>query len=163
MYTQHTHTNIIVCLCVPAPSTQAPPPLQADTRPSGFFSFLLSIFLSFISSSFLPPAARTCRWPLPPGENSVTRLLSPTHSFSALLEVRCKPGFTLPSGVDVTVRRCQGDRQWSGDEPVCAGGLQEKHKNKLLLSSLLCRTPDRDCCAYRHSNSGSRACMLPLN
>ncbi|XP_061530490.1 beta-2-glycoprotein 1-like [Phycodurus eques] len=62
---------------------------------------------------------RTCPWPLPPREDAVARLLSPTHSFSALLEVRCKPGFTLPSGTDATIRRCQGDRQWSGDEPVC--------------------------------------------
>ncbi|XP_034730185.1 beta-2-glycoprotein 1 [Etheostoma cragini] len=62
---------------------------------------------------------RTCPWPLPPSENSDVRLLSPTHSFSALLEVRCKPGYTLPNGLDATIRRCQGDRQWSGDEPIC--------------------------------------------
>ncbi|XP_044215695.1 beta-2-glycoprotein 1-like isoform X1 [Thunnus albacares] len=62
---------------------------------------------------------RTCPWPLPPSESSVARLLSPTHSFSALLEVRCKPGFALPNGLDATIRRCQGDRQWSGDEPIC--------------------------------------------
>ncbi|XP_039973332.1 beta-2-glycoprotein 1-like [Xiphias gladius] len=62
---------------------------------------------------------RTCAWPLPASENSVARLLSPTHSFSALLEVRCKPGFKLPSGLDAAIRRCQGDRQWSGDEPIC--------------------------------------------
>uniref|UniRef100_A0A3Q1B765 Beta-2-glycoprotein 1 n=1 Tax=Amphiprion ocellaris TaxID=80972 RepID=A0A3Q1B765_AMPOC len=62
---------------------------------------------------------RTCPWPLPQSERSEARLLSPTHSFSALLEVRCKPGFTLPSGLDATIRRCQGDRQWSGDEPIC--------------------------------------------
>ncbi|KAF3692025.1 Beta-2-glycoprotein 1 APC inhibitor Activated protein C-binding protein Apolipoprotein H [Channa argus] len=65
-------------------------------------------------------SGRTCPWPLPPSDNSVDRLLSPTHSFSALLEVRCKPGFTLPNGLDATIRRCQGDRQWSGDEPICA-------------------------------------------
>ncbi|XP_056458937.1 beta-2-glycoprotein 1-like [Gadus chalcogrammus] len=62
---------------------------------------------------------RTCPWPLAPGGHSASRLLSPTHSFSALLEVRCNPGFTLPSGLDATIRRCQGDRQWSGDEPIC--------------------------------------------
>ncbi|XP_068591968.1 beta-2-glycoprotein 1-like [Cebidichthys violaceus] len=62
---------------------------------------------------------RICPWPLAPSENSEARLLSPTHSFSALLEVRCKPGFTLPNGLDATIRRCQGDRQWSGDEPIC--------------------------------------------
>ncbi|XP_076010794.1 beta-2-glycoprotein 1-like [Genypterus blacodes] len=62
---------------------------------------------------------RPCPWPLPPSDNSETRLLSPTHSFSALLEVRCNPGFTLPNGLDATIRRCQGDRQWSGDEPIC--------------------------------------------
>ncbi|XP_054638737.1 beta-2-glycoprotein 1-like isoform X1 [Dunckerocampus dactyliophorus] len=63
---------------------------------------------------------RTCPWPLPPREDSVARLLSPTPSFSALMEVRCKPGFALPSGLDATIRRCQGDRQWSGEEPICA-------------------------------------------
>uniref|UniRef100_A0A3P9NRK6 Beta-2-glycoprotein 1 n=1 Tax=Poecilia reticulata TaxID=8081 RepID=A0A3P9NRK6_POERE len=66
---------------------------------------------------------RTCPWPLPASENLMFRLVSATPSFSALLEVRCKPGFTLPDGPDVTVRRCQGDRQWSGDEPICAGGF----------------------------------------
>uniref|UniRef100_A0A665VV90 Beta-2-glycoprotein 1 n=1 Tax=Echeneis naucrates TaxID=173247 RepID=A0A665VV90_ECHNA len=66
---------------------------------------------------------RTCTWPLPLSENSVARLLSPTHSFSALLEVRCKPGFGFPNGLDVAIRRCQGDRQWSGDEPICTGGF----------------------------------------
>ncbi|XP_030250414.1 beta-2-glycoprotein 1-like [Sparus aurata] len=69
---------------------------------------------------------RTCPWPLPPSENSVVRLLSPTQSFSALLEVRCKPGFTLPNGLDVTIRRCQGDRQWSGDEPICTGPSEDE-------------------------------------
>ncbi|XP_071768870.1 beta-2-glycoprotein 1-like isoform X1 [Centroberyx gerrardi] len=64
---------------------------------------------------------RTCPWPLPPSDNSTARLLSPTHSFSALLEVRCNPGFALPNGLDATIRRCQGDRQWSGDEPICTG------------------------------------------
>lgn len=62
---------------------------------------------------------RTCPWPLPAAENMELRLLSPTRSFSALLEVRCKPGFSLSSGLDAAIRRCQGDRQWSGDEPVC--------------------------------------------
>ncbi|KAM4600860.1 beta-2-glycoprotein 1-like [Polymixia lowei] len=62
---------------------------------------------------------RTCPWPLTPSVNSAVRLLSPTQSFSALLEVRCNPGFALPNGLDVTIRRCQGDRQWSGDEPIC--------------------------------------------
>ncbi|KAF6735196.1 Beta-2-glycoprotein 1 [Oryzias melastigma] len=62
---------------------------------------------------------RTCPWPLSLSENSKARLLSPTPSFSALLEVRCKPGFTLANGLDATIRRCQGDRQWSGDEPIC--------------------------------------------
>uniref|UniRef100_G3P945 Beta-2-glycoprotein 1 n=1 Tax=Gasterosteus aculeatus aculeatus TaxID=481459 RepID=G3P945_GASAC len=67
------------------------------------------------------PSGRTCPWPLPPSEDSEARLLSPTHSFSALLEVRCKPGFALPSGLDATIRRCQGDRRWSGEEPICTG------------------------------------------
>ncbi|KAJ8005112.1 hypothetical protein DPEC_G00143270 [Dallia pectoralis] len=62
---------------------------------------------------------RTCPWPLPPGSNSVASLLSPTPSFSALLEVRCVPGYVLPSGLDAAIRRCQGDRQWSGDDPIC--------------------------------------------
>lgn len=63
---------------------------------------------------------RTCPWPLAlSGSNLVTRLLSPSHTFSALLEVRCQAGFTLANGLDVIIRRCQGDRQWSGDEPIC--------------------------------------------
>lgn len=70
------------------------------------------------------PSGRTCPWPLPPSEDSEARLLSPTHSFSALLEVRCKPGFALPSGLDATIRRCQGDRRWSGEEPICTGGFE---------------------------------------
>ncbi|XP_068614078.1 beta-2-glycoprotein 1-like [Brachionichthys hirsutus] len=69
---------------------------------------------------------RTCPWPLPHSdENSVARLLSPTHSFSALLEVRCKQRFAFPSGLDVIIRRCQGDRQWSGDEPICTASEVE--------------------------------------
>lgn len=95
---------------------------------SQFFCSLISRFLSSLFSS-----GRTCPWPLPPGENSVARLLSPTQSFSALLEVRCKPGFTLPSGLDVTIRRCQGDRQWSGDEPICTGGFEFSRKKKMLF------------------------------
>uniref|UniRef100_A0A3B4U2E3 Beta-2-glycoprotein 1 n=1 Tax=Seriola dumerili TaxID=41447 RepID=A0A3B4U2E3_SERDU len=78
---------------------------------------------------------RTCAWPLPLSEKSVARLLSPTHSFSALLEVRCKPGFTLPNGLDATIRRCQGDRQWSGDEPICTGGFEFNRKMFLSLST----------------------------
>ncbi|XP_061918507.1 beta-2-glycoprotein 1-like [Entelurus aequoreus] len=62
---------------------------------------------------------RTCPWPLTPSADWESRLLSPTHSFSALLEVRCKSGLSLPSGLDATIRRCQGDRQWSGEEPTC--------------------------------------------
>uniref|UniRef100_A0A673M848 Beta-2-glycoprotein 1 n=1 Tax=Sinocyclocheilus rhinocerous TaxID=307959 RepID=A0A673M848_9TELE len=64
---------------------------------------------------------RMCPWPLPPGKNFDVALLSPSPSFSALLEVRCKPGFAMHNGLDSTIRRCQGDRQWSGDEPVCTG------------------------------------------
>uniref|UniRef100_A0A8C7X1G0 Beta-2-glycoprotein 1 n=1 Tax=Oryzias sinensis TaxID=183150 RepID=A0A8C7X1G0_9TELE len=67
---------------------------------------------------------RTCPWPLSLNENSRARLLSPTPSFSALLEVLCTPGFTLADGSDATVRRCQGDRQWSGDKPICTGGSE---------------------------------------
>lgn len=76
-----------------------------------FFSFSVMLFSS----------GRTCPWPLPPSENSEVRLLHPTSTFDALLEVRCKPGFTLPNGLDATMRRCQGDKQWSGDVPVCTG------------------------------------------
>jgi len=86
-------------------------------------TFLFSV-LSPPSGSSLFSSGRTCPWPLPLSDNSEARLLSPTHSFSALLEVRCKPGFALPNGLDVTVRRCQGDRQWSGDDPICTGGFQ---------------------------------------
>ncbi|KAM6968292.1 beta-2-glycoprotein 1-like [Aplochiton taeniatus] len=83
---------------------------------------------------------RTCPWPLPPSGNTVARLLSPTHSFSALLEVRCDPGFALPSGLDVTIRRCQGDRQWSGDEPICTG--VEEPTTPALHTDPTCPLPD---------------------
>ncbi|KAL2083993.1 hypothetical protein ACEWY4_019511 [Coilia grayii] len=63
--------------------------------------------------------SRTCPWPLAPGNNSEAHLLSPTPSFSALLAIRCLPGYTMANGLDAAIRRCQGDRQWSGDEPVC--------------------------------------------
>ncbi|XP_017270800.1 beta-2-glycoprotein 1-like, partial [Kryptolebias marmoratus] len=62
---------------------------------------------------------RSCPWPLPQSETSESRLLSASPTFSALLEVRCRPGFTSPGGSEVAVRRCQGDRRWSGEEPVC--------------------------------------------
>ncbi len=101
-----------------------------------FCSLSLSL-LSPVSGSSLLSSGRTCPWPLPASENSVARLLSPTHSFSALLEVRCKPGFTLPSGLDVTIRRCQGDRQWSGDEPFCTGGFEFSREMFFFASSWL--------------------------
>ncbi|KAM9403758.1 beta-2-glycoprotein 1-like [Salvelinus alpinus] len=62
---------------------------------------------------------RTCPWPLPSGNNFVASLLSPTPSFSALLEVCCDTGYMLPNGLDAAIHRCQGDRQWSGDDPNC--------------------------------------------
>ncbi|KAG9334279.1 hypothetical protein JZ751_008261 [Albula glossodonta] len=42
---------------------------------------------------------RTCPWPLTPSPNSIVHLLSPAPSFSALLEIRCQPGFTMTNGV----------------------------------------------------------------
>ncbi|XP_071004622.1 protein lev-9-like [Oncorhynchus clarkii lewisi] len=53
------------------------------------------------------------------GLSFVASLLSPTPSFSALLEVRCDTGYMLPNGLDAAIRRCQGDRQWSSDDPNC--------------------------------------------
>lgn len=99
-----------------------------------FVPCLLFSLLSPPSGPSLSSSGRTCPWPLPHSENSEARLLSPTHSFSALLEVRCKPGFTLPSGLDATIRRCQGDRQWSGDEPICTGRFEVMGKCSLVLS-----------------------------
>ncbi|KAI1885854.1 hypothetical protein AGOR_G00208060 [Albula goreensis] len=64
---------------------------------------------------------RTCPWPLTPSPDSIVHLLSPAPSFSALLEIRCLPGFTMTNGLEAAIRRCQGDRQWSGEEPVCSG------------------------------------------
>uniref|UniRef100_A0A673G9R0 Beta-2-glycoprotein 1 n=1 Tax=Sinocyclocheilus rhinocerous TaxID=307959 RepID=A0A673G9R0_9TELE len=88
---------------------------------------------------------RTCPWPLPPGKNLDLALLSPSPSFSTLLEVRCKPGFTMRNGLDSTIRRCQGDRQWSGDEPVCTafpgGGLAAE---PVLVPEVSCSLPDDD-------------------
>ncbi|XP_071392146.1 beta-2-glycoprotein 1-like isoform X2 [Centroberyx affinis] len=85
------------------------------------FALLLLSLWALAGTVSLQASGRTCPWPLPPSDNSTARLLSPTHSFSALLEVRCNPGFALPNGLDATIRRCQGDRQWSGDEPICTG------------------------------------------
>ncbi|XP_058603027.1 beta-2-glycoprotein 1-like isoform X4 [Onychostoma macrolepis] len=86
---------------------------------------------------------RTCPWPIPPGKNFDVALFSPSPSFSALLEVRCKPGFTMHNGLDTTIRRCQGDRQWSGDEPVCTasprGGLAAE---PVLVPEVSCSLPD---------------------
>ncbi|XP_062848606.1 beta-2-glycoprotein 1-like isoform X2 [Trichomycterus rosablanca] len=64
---------------------------------------------------------RTCPWPLTPGDHSDVVLLSASLSFSALLEVRCHPGYSTAHGLNATIRRCQGDQQWSGNEPVCRG------------------------------------------
>uniref|UniRef100_A0A4W4FNQ5 Beta-2-glycoprotein 1 n=1 Tax=Electrophorus electricus TaxID=8005 RepID=A0A4W4FNQ5_ELEEL len=64
---------------------------------------------------------RTCPWPLPPAENIEVTLLSPSPSFSALLEARCHPGYAMANGLGAMIRRCQGDRQWSGGEPLCIG------------------------------------------
>lgn len=95
----------------------------------------LPLVFSPLSGPSLSSSGRTCPWPLPHSENAEARLLSPTHSFSALLEVRCKPGFTLPSGMDATIRRCQGDRQWSGDEPICTGRFEVTGKCSLVRVS----------------------------
>ncbi|TKS82166.1 Protein lev-9 [Collichthys lucidus] len=43
----------------------------------------------------------------------------PLTPFLPCLKCAASQGFTLPNGLDVTIRRCQGDRQWSGDEPNC--------------------------------------------
>uniref|UniRef100_A0A3Q1F9W6 Beta-2-glycoprotein 1 n=1 Tax=Acanthochromis polyacanthus TaxID=80966 RepID=A0A3Q1F9W6_9TELE len=88
---------------------------------------------------------RTCPWPLPQSDRSEARLLSPTHSFSALLEVRCKPGFTLPSGLDATIRRCQGDRQWSGDEPNCSGGSELENLHHVSVSLQIVGSSENFC------------------
>lgn len=165
---------------------KASPPAQKPELESffvGFFCRFVHRDPTGLSCSLVPspllshpvsfPAARTCPWPLPPGENSGWRLLHPTPSFSALLEVRCKPGFAFPSGLDVTRRRCQGDRQWSGEEPVCTSRLEQpqrsiyanvaltslyfwlifnaKHSEELGLSPLY-NSLHRVCCAYHHSN-----------
>lgn len=88
-----------------------------------FLKETVQVILRVVLCPLLFSLGRTCPWPLPPSETSEARLLSPAPAFSALLEVRCRPGLTSPSGSDVVVRRCQGDRQWSGDEPICTGGL----------------------------------------
>lgn len=68
---------------------------------------------------------RTCPWPLPDSGHFNVTLLSSSPFFSSLMEVRCHPGYAMADGRDITLRRCQGDRQWSGDEPVCTG--RKKH------------------------------------
>ncbi|XP_063054101.1 beta-2-glycoprotein 1-like [Engraulis encrasicolus] len=91
--------------------------------------------------------SRTCPWPLPPGNNSEAHLLSPTPSFSALLEVRCLAGYAMDNGLDAAIRRCQGDRQWSGDEPVCTAmasppplEVEEEHEEPVAS----CELPEPD-------------------
>lgn len=71
------------------------------------------------------PTGRTCLWPLPVGKHMDVALLSTSPSFSALLEVRCHPGYTMANGLNTFIRQCQGDRQWSGHDPECTGG--QKH------------------------------------
>ncbi|KPP74637.1 beta-2-glycoprotein 1-like [Scleropages formosus] len=66
---------------------------------------------------------RTCPWPPPPGSNTVAHLLSPAPTVSALLEIRCKPGFVMAGGVEAVTRHCQSNRQWSGEDPVCMAVL----------------------------------------
>lgn len=40
------------------------------------------------------------------------------------MEVRCHPGYAMADGWHAVIRRCQGDRQWSGDDPECIGKQQ---------------------------------------
>ncbi|XP_066539668.1 beta-2-glycoprotein 1-like [Hoplias malabaricus] len=82
---------------------------------------------------------RTCPWPVPAAENLDVALLSPSPSFSAQMEVRCHPGYTMANDLDVMIRRCQGDRQWSGEEPVCTerGHVEVK-------AHVFCPLPDDD-------------------
>ncbi|XP_056619383.1 beta-2-glycoprotein 1-like isoform X2 [Triplophysa dalaica] len=75
---------------------------------------------------------RSCPWPLPPGKHCDVALLSPSPSFSALLEVRCKSGYTMPNGLDVIIRRCQASQN---------GGRAEVPDRVLVAS---CSLPDND-------------------
>ncbi|KAM9487705.1 beta-2-glycoprotein 1-like isoform 1-T1 [Clarias gariepinus] len=83
---------------------------------------------------------RTCPWPLPDSGHFNVTLLSSSPSFSSLMEVRCHPGYAMADGRDITLRRCQGDRQWSGDEPVCTGKTAETEPE----SKLSCPLPDNE-------------------
>ncbi|XP_055067773.2 beta-2-glycoprotein 1-like isoform X1 [Misgurnus anguillicaudatus] len=99
---------------------------------------------------------RTCPWPLPPGKHLDVALLSPSPSFSALLEIRCKTGYTMPNGLDVTIRRCQGDRQWSGDEPVCIAASQEDGGHAampVLVPEASCSLPENDLLSVQGSGA----------
>lgn len=88
--------------------------------------------------------SRSCPWPLPPGNHSEAHLLSPSPSFSALLEVRCLPGYTMANGLDATIRRCQGDRQWSGDEPECTALPSTPPPDAVAGPMLSCELPEPD-------------------
>ncbi|KAF7708324.1 beta-2-glycoprotein 1-like isoform X1 [Silurus meridionalis] len=83
---------------------------------------------------------RTCPWPLPGGQHFDVALLSPFPSFSALVEVRCHPGYTMANGMDAVFRRCQGDRQWSDEDPECTVANAETEPE----SKPSCPLPDHE-------------------
>ncbi|XP_074872131.1 beta-2-glycoprotein 1-like [Carettochelys insculpta] len=59
---------------------------------------------------------RSCPWPVQV-ENAETHLTQVSHSFGALMEVTCHPGFSMSKGQRSELSRCQGDRKWSWTEP----------------------------------------------
>ncbi|KAI4895514.1 hypothetical protein NFI96_007859 [Prochilodus magdalenae] len=104
---------------------------------------------------------RTCPWPLPPGDHFSVVLLSPSPSFSALLEVRCHPGYAMANGLDAMIRRCQGDRQWSGDEPVCTDQKDPIRPENNVLAILARPCADGQQCSLGEQWGSPRSPAMP--
>ncbi|KAI5620414.1 beta-2-glycoprotein 1 [Silurus asotus] len=103
-------------------------------------SQMLLLLCVWALSSLALQSGRTCPWPLPGGQHFDVALLSPFPSFSALVEIRCHPGYTMANGMNAVFRRCQGDRQWSDEDPECTVANAETEPE----SKPSCPLPDHE-------------------